>query len=926
MHIRSVVFLALAALAVSVSAAFAQAPAPQAAAPRPVGPTFCGAAQAPPASLPPAGSGPVVYLIGPCFQAQGNVSTVEPQTYLFYMQVTTKRSQPTQNIWMPYDESVEAIMRADFQRLWATNFLDDLRIEVSDYTFANGVVGKIITYHMEERERVKVVNYEGTKEIDRTKIDEQLRMRSIEMRLDSFRDPAAIRRVETVLREMMAEKGFTNAEVRHTVTPVAGGPKLVNVTFHIGDGPKIKIRRVDFVGNVAKGDGTLRRKLKDNKPRGLLGFITGGGTYQEAKYEADADLIQSYYRNQGYVRVRVGQPEIRTLEDSKDGKTRWVELRIPITEGPRYRVGELNIAGNTVVRAEALKPLFKVEKGEWFSEKRVRDGLVKSREIYGGGGYIEFTGFPDYKFSDDPQNQAAVPDALADVTPQAEQQAPTVDITMQLTEGPQYLVNRITFVGNTTTRDNVIRREMRLVEGATYNMEALKYSIRRLNQLGYFEQINEQDQQAVKSEKTPGRENAMDVTLTLKEQNRNQLTFGAGVSQYEGVFGQLGFQTANFLGRGESLTVSLQAGDRAQNYQLAFTEPFLFDRNITGGFDIYKRSLQYIGYYTQKSTGGNLTFGFPVADFSRMFVQYAYEQVSMADLNARFLDPFCDLSLSGCESIDLENLNETTRESLRRNPFLFDSLLIGEGGKRTVSKITPSFVHNTVDNPIFPNTGKRLTAAIDLAMLGGNTQYYKPTLEGIKFWRHTARTSLGVRGQVQYISPVGQTETLPIFEKLFLGGEYNIRGFDIRSIGPADPITRLVLGGNKSVLFNAEYSFSIVSQVRVIFFYDAGQVQDIGRSFSWKEDLFRQEFPQIDRDPDGDGVLDLPQPDPFLVKIGETSAFKTSTGAEVRFFMPVLNVPFRLIFAMNPQRGNVLDNSFQPQKNFTFRFAVGSTF
>ena len=162
-----------------------------------------------------------------------------------------------------------------------------------------------------------------------------------------------------------------------------------------------------------------------------------------------------------------------------------------------------------------------------------------------------------------------------------------------------------------------------------------------MNQLGYFEQINEQDQNAQKVEKTPGRDGMVDVTLKLKEQNRNQLTFGAGVSQYEGVFGQLAFQTANFLGRGESLTVSMQAGDRAQNYQLAFTEPFLFDRNITGGFDIYKRALQYIGYYTQKSTGGNLMFGFPVADFSRMFVNYAYEPVRMSDLNEAFLDPTC---------------------------------------------------------------------------------------------------------------------------------------------------------------------------------------------------------------------------------------------------------------------------------------------
>ena len=860
-------------------------------------PTICGVQVPPPANLPPAGSGPVIYQLAPCFPVQGNVSTVEGQTYLYYMQL--RPSQPSQNIWVPWDEKAEQVMIDDHKRLWATGFLDDLAIEVSepaapgvtltDYVFSNGVIGKLVVYNMEERERVKIVNYEGSKSIvDRTKIDEQLRARTIELRVDSFADAGVIRRIESVLREMAAEKGYTNAEVSHVVTPVAGGPKLVNVTFNVTEGPKIKIRRIDFIGNTAKSDGTLQKKLKENKPKKMLSFILGGGTYMESKYEADADLVQTYYRNEGYVRARVGQPELKILEDSADGKTRWIELRIPVTEGPRYRLGEFTFDGNTVVKSEALRPLFKVEPGEWYNEKQVRDGLVKAREVYGGGGYMEFTGFPDLKPSDEPD--AAVPAALAAVP--ADTDIPTVDVTMRLTEGAQYFVNRITFVGNTTTRDNVIRREMRLVEGSVFNTEALKYSIRRLNQLGYFKQIEENDQKAMKVDKTVGKENNVDVTLALEEQNRNQLTFGAGVSQYEGVFGQLAFQTANFLGRGESLTVSLQAGDRAQNYQLAFTEPFLFDRNITGGVDIYKRSLQYIGYYTQKSTGGNMVFGFPVADFSRMFMNYSYEQVMMTDLNEAFLDPTCYQRLEGCNSIRLDDLSSIAPdvlEGLRRNPFVFDSLLIGEGGKRTVSKVVPSFVHNTVDNPIFPNTGRRVTTSIDLAVLGGNTKFYKPRFEALQFFRHTARTSVGARAQVEFIAPLGGTKTLPIFEKLFMGGEYSIRGFDIRSIGPSDPATGLVLGGNKSLLFNGEYMISIAGPVRLILFYDAGQVANDRESFA------------LDR-------------------------FRTSTGAEIRFFMPVLNVPFRLIFAANPQRKDVLDNSLQPQKNFTFRFAVGSTF
>jgi outer membrane protein insertion porin family len=266
---------------------------------------------------------------------------------------------------------------------------------------------------------------------------------------------------------------------------------------------------------------------------------------------------------------------------------------------------------------------------------------------------------------------------------------------------------------------------------------------------------------------------------------------------------------------------------------------------------------------------------------------------------------------------------------LRRNPFVYDSLLIGQGGRRIISKVTPSFVHNTVDSPIFPNQGKRLTAAIDLAVLGGNTQFYKPRVEYIYFHRHLPRTSFGFRAQSEYIRAIGQTESLPIFERLFLGGEYSVRGYDIRSIGPTVPGSVVVLGGNKSLLFNAEYLISIVSQVRIVLFYDAGQVRDVGESFAWRENETRIVPPPIPAltDPFAtSSLLDPNAPGVTSEVIGQTSAFKTSTGVELRFFMPVLNVPFRLIYAWNPQRTGVLDNNLRPAKSAVFRFAVGTTF
>jgi outer membrane protein insertion porin family len=941
-----------AAMAQAAPAQAPQTPAtqPQAAEAVAIDKTACGTAVGAPRALPPPGSPPFVWIWEPCFASQGGSSTIESDTYLYWVKIKDLVSKPSEGIFIPYDDKVEQTLIADFKSLWATNFLEDLKIEKTEHTFENGTVGVMIVYHMEERERVKIVDYRDSKGgsisiIKRSDIDQKLRDKSIEMRLDSFLDESAIRRVKTTLRELMAEKGFTNAEIGHKVTPVAGGPKLVNVTFTVGEGPKIKIRSLDFTGNQAISDGKLQKKMKENKPKGLLGFITGGGTYKEAEFEEDAAKVVEYYHNQGYPQARVGNPEIKVLEDSKDGKSRWVQLRIPVTEGHRYRMGQLSFEGNKLVKSDLLRTLYKVAPGDWYNRKKIQDGNKKAQEIYGSAGYMEWTPFPVLKYSDDPSNPesmlaALVPPALAAPAADVPRTSPTsqtakvpsVDIMMQITEGPQYFVNRITFTGNTTTRDNVIRREMRLAEGGVFNTEALKYSVRRLNQLGYFKELKGNDSD-MKVDKTPGKENNVDVTLKFEEQNRNQLTFGAGVSQYEGLFGQLSFQTSNFLGRGESLTVSMQAGDRAQNYQLAFTEPFLFDRNITGGFDIYKRSLQFIGYYTQKSTGGNLVFGFPVADFSRMFFNYSYETIKITDLSEALIDTSCLLRVTGCSVLssvsDLSQLTPTQLEVLRRNPFIYDSLLIGQGGERTISKVTPSFVHNTVDNPIFPNTGRRLTASVDLAVLGGNTQFYKPSGEAIFFFRHLPRTSVGFRGRLQYIAPLGVTEALPIFERLFEGGEYSVRGYDIRSIGPTVPGSVVVLGGNKSLLFNAEYLISIMSQVRVVLFYDAGQVRDVGEGFGWKEDLTQIVAPAPPplTDPNAfSSLVDPNAPGVTTRVIGQTSAFKTSTGIELRFFMPVLNVPFRLIYAFNPQREGVLDNNYRPAKQRVFRFAVGTTF
>jgi outer membrane protein insertion porin family len=867
--------------------------------------TICGLPIPPPAALPPDNSGPVVFQIVPCFEAQGNLPLIDPATYLYYIQLQSSR--PSQGIWVPWTEESERTVIDDHRRLWATNFLDDLSIEAIDYRFSNGVIGKMVVYKMEERQRVKIVDFVGSKKLETSDIDTKLREANAQIRLDTFIDAALIRKVEGVVREMLKAKGFQYSNVTHAIEELATGPKLVHLTFNLDEGPKVKIRQIDFEGNKAVSDGTLKKRLKENKEQWFLSFISGRGTYQENKFEEDANRVLEYYRDHGYVTAQVGDPSIEVLNDSGDKKTRYIRLRVPVIEGNRYRIGDFKFAGNTVVPAEGLRPLFKIKSGDFYNQKEIRDGFQKARDAYGSRGYFEFTGYPEFNYRDRPSADAPQ-DAAQDQAPAVAAAAPAgppiVDVTMQIQEGKRYTINRITFVGNTTTRDNVIRRELRLFENNVFDTEAMKYSVRRINQLGYFKPL-EGPPQDVFIEKTPGEDAKVDLRFKLEEQNRNQVTFGAGVSQFEGFFGQLSFQTANFLGRGESLQLSLQSGSRFQQYSLAFTEPFLFDRNITGGVNVFKSQINYIGQFTQQSVGGSTTFGFPIGrGFTRMFMTYRYERTRVSEINAAFCQP----------------------EVLARNPFLRDSLLLGGagcegaatdveqidpltglpfvvptvsgGGQRTISRVTPTIVYNSIDQPIFPTTGRRLQASVDLAGPGGDTRFIKPVLEGVFFFRQNARMTLGMRGMFEFIH--GLRGEIPIFERLFLGGEYNIRGFDIRTIGPMDPETGLVLGGNKSLLFNVEEIFTIANPVRLILFFDAGQVQ-----------------------PGAERLLDGTTRPGSMFAFND---FKTSTGVEVRFFMPVLNVPFRLIFAHNPNRAGVLDNTLRPQKAFQFRFAVGTTF
>jgi outer membrane protein insertion porin family len=773
-----------------------------------------------------------------------NNQYLQRETLLFY--ISTKAGDR-------YDEQR---LKEDFRRLWDTGFLDDLILDVRD-----SPAGKVVLFRVVERKRIQIVDYRGSKALTTTNIEDGLKEKEEGLKIDTFYDVSKARRVEELIKKMLADKGYPFATVKHEAKTIGGAGQ--QVSFTITDGPKAQIKEIDFVGNETFSDGDLRGQLKKLKPKGFwnLSWMGGKSTWTEEKWSGDredpgdASRLQDFFLNRGYVMARVGQPKIVYLEDKKaeSGKKpkRYMKLEIPVVEGDQYRVGEIKFEGLTVFREEAVRTLFKLHPNEIYNDSKIKKGYDKLRDIYGAQGYFQWTGSTRRR-----------PDVEKKV----------VDVTLQMDEDKRYYVGQIHFTGNDSTRDKVIRREVYLNEGDVFNTEALKLSIKRINQLGYFKPM----EGAPDLRPSERGEDKLDVTFKVEEQNRNQFTFGGGVSGLEGAFLNASFQTSNFLGLGETFTIAAQTGRRTKNYQLAITEPYFLDRPITAGIDVFKRKLTYLSYqtyvgYTQEDTGISFTTGFPVGKFSRMFTSYSFQVINLSNVDEDALPPGL---------VDPDN-------PLVPSLPTFDPSFFGGFGKRQESRITPSFVRNTIDNPYLPRDGTRLTGSFSFVggPLGGTVNYYRPNAEVVMYQPVGRKTAVGMRLDGGYISPFSDTRELPYYLRYFLGGENQIRGYNLRTVGPLtqNEAGQLIsVGGNKYALFNAEYYFDVLGPVRLLAFFDAGQAFAEGQTIDVKE-------------------------------------FRISTGAELRFMMPVLNVPFRLIYAWNLNR-----DVFQPPT--AFKFAVGTTF
>jgi len=801
----------------------------------------------------------------------------------------------------------EETLRRDFQALWNTQFFEDVKLRVEDSPERPNA--KIIVFEVKERPVIRRIRYDGIHSVTESDILDRFKEKKVGLTVESQFDPTRIKKAEVVLQELLGEHGRQFAKVTPQYERIASSNAVILV-FKVEEGPKVKVGRIKFTGNHAFSNRRLIRAMRHDRPYSIPLYIHEinvlSKTYDREKLSEDIEVgIRGLYQDNGYFKAVIGEPIIESIETEGfrlgvplTGRThgKAVNITIPIDEGERYRMGTLKIVSADPDKAlslkvEALKSIFPLKPGDVFAANKARKALEDYGKAYGEFGFIDFVAEPQFDIDD---------------------AAKTINLTLKFDEQKQYFVRRIEFSGNTTTRDKVIRRELLLDEGQLFNKRAWEVSILRLNQLDYFDRI-EADKAAEIKRNT--KEGTVDITLKVREKGKQSIGLQGGVSGLAGAFIGLTYQTNNFLGLGETLTFSAQFGDLQRSFMFGFTEPYLFDRPISTGFTVFSSRYKFdqarqAAIYSGQSVSINPQFVQNYNQDSTGFTLYASYPLKK--------HPFMRLGLSyGLTRTNITAFNDTSK-------ILFENLQIrsvaGPSALNGIlsSTLTGSVTYNTINNPINPTTGKSFfySVAFTGGPIGGNVNTISNSFE-FKKWHpiNKRRNAVGFRVMSAYTTGFGGKE-VPPFSRFYMGGENDIRGFDIRAITPVtfiptESTIRIPVGGGSipvrtllnNVTFpgadyqglgNLSYSIPIVGPVGMNLFVDAG-TDGILKTSGLKLDptglaQIRADFSQAN----------ISQ----QLRIASNTNFRPrmSTGIEFNINLPIVQAPFRIYYAYNPLR------------------------
>jgi outer membrane protein insertion porin family len=683
-------------------------------------------------------------------------------------------------------------LRNDMKNIFKMGYFDDVRLRVEDTE-----KGKAVIFEVKEKPVIGQVTIRGYDELKEDDIREV-----ISVIPNTILNPQKIREAADNIKSLYKSKGFYNTEVTSEITY----PKAdqVKVEFAIQEGEKVFIKDIRFAGNESFKDSELL-KVMGTKEKGLLSWFTDSGVLKRDILEQDASRITSFYHHHGYIEATVGMPEI-----TQDGE--WLYVTIEISEGNRYRVGNIVLTGDIIGVKEELLSLVKTRDEEYLSRNLLREDILRLNDFYAENGY-----------------------AFAEATPtvNTNREEKIVDIVIDINKGDLVYINRITIKGNTRTRDKVIRRELLIREKGVFDSKALRLSHQRLIRLDFFEDVS------ITPEPTPDK-TKMDLVVEVKEKPTGAFSIGAGYCSVDALMFMAEVSQNNFLGRGQRLALSGSISGTAARYNLGFTEPHFYDSQLMLGFDLYNWEREY-DLYTRDSKGFSIRFGYPVWELCNASFAYGYDDTNLTD-------------------VDIDNVA----------PSIIQSLDI-----HTSSYVTFNLSRDTRNNLYATTSGTYnfLHTKYAGGFLGGDRQFTKVDgasslfLPGF-FIDETAFHFRLSAGQVWE----NEAGALPDYEKFYLGGINTIRGYKTRSIAVTytDPDTGVEyeVGGKIMWFANLEYHFPLVKAggLRGLVFYDAGNVyesewdfnnikQSVGAGLRWMSPMgpMRLEWGYvIDPEPDED--------------------------------------------------------------------------
>jgi outer membrane protein insertion porin family len=755
----------------------------------------------------------LIGLISTLFYTSRKVSAQSNQRVVESVDIQGNRRNRDQDLeyyiqTRPGDVYNERQAQKDLQTLLDLGWFDKTESRVLIQDGARG--GVEVIFSVKELPIIRDIKFNGLKSVQESDILKAFRENRIGISKESIYDPVKAKNAVRLIKELLAGRGHPNANININEESVS--LTSVALTFDIKEGERVRVVKIDFEGNKIFKDGELRSRMKYVKEAGLITRFKGSDILDRQKLERDLWSVVQYMRSKGYLQANTGEPRIEGIGRARTGlfiplpllssKDDALKVTVPVREGKIYRVGTIKIEGNSIFDERVLKAILGLNPGDVADGERIGKALFEDlKKFYGQQGFLQYTPELDPSFRDNPKNPN---EGIA-------------DFTINIDEGKQFTLRRLEFSGNTFTRDNVMRREFLLNEGDVYDQIGVENSVVRLNQTGYFDPIDKDKDIERKENEEEG---LVDVTVKVHERGRQQISFNGGISGIGGNFFGLEYSTNNLAGRGETLSFNMAAGNRQKSFQFSFTEPYIKDRPITAGLSLFTYSMKFFGQgtflsgnlgaqldafnfngnnidernlFTRKSTGGSLFVSAPLSEFyrKRRFTQFSRVGISYSLSQTSVVDP--EVNRQG--------------DAQRFIPVIYRQPNI------LTSRITPTFVYDTRNYSIDPTRGTEFRVGLGLAGIGGDVRTYNPSLSYSHFIpmrRKKSKTPevFGFRVLAEHIGNFGITRRIretaslafiggiPVYERFFLGDEFTVRGYDVRSISPIAPIDTTVESRN----------------------------------------------------------------------------------------------------------------------------------